>query len=129
MGSTNVLVIIIVVQILMMINMFKTGNSTKLPSTILIFGDSTMDTGNNNYINTILKGNHPPYGQNFPGHIPTSRFSDGELVPDFIASTLQIKEAVPPFLQQNFSDDELLSGVAFASARSGWDDLTTLAIS
>ncbi|TXG49443.1 hypothetical protein EZV62_025318 [Acer yangbiense] len=105
----------------------KYSNSTKLPSTILIFGDSTMDTGNNNYINTILKGNHPPYGQNFLGHIPTGRFSDGKLVPDFIASTLQIKEAVPPFLQPNLSDDELLSGVTFASAGSGWDDLTTLA--
>ncbi|KAK4835617.1 hypothetical protein QYF36_012122 [Acer negundo] len=127
MGSTNVSVIIIVVQILMMINMFKTGNSTKLPSTILIFIDSTMDTGNNNYINTILKGYHPPYGKNFPSHIPTGRFSDGKLVPDFIASTLQIKEVVPPFLQPNLSDDELLSGVTFASAGSGWDDLTTLA--
>ncbi|TXG49447.1 hypothetical protein EZV62_025322 [Acer yangbiense] len=57
------------------------------------------------------------------------RFSDGKLVPDFIASTLRIKEAVPPFLQPNLSDHELLSGVTFASAGSGWDELTTLATS
>ncbi|KAK3232542.1 hypothetical protein Dsin_004423 [Dipteronia sinensis] len=125
MASTNLLAIIFL-QILMIINLFKIGNSKKLPSTILIFGDSTMDTGNNNYITTVMKANHPPYGQNFPGHIPTGRFSDGKLVPDFIASTIRIKEAVPPFLQPNLSDHELLSGVTFASAGSGWDDLTTL---
>ncbi|KAK1572168.1 hypothetical protein Q3G72_028462 [Acer saccharum] len=129
MASTNLLAIIIFLQILMIINLFKIGNSKKLPSTILIFGDSTMDTGNNNYITTLTKANHPPYGQNFPGHIPTGRFSDGKLVPDFIASTLRIKEAVPPFLQPNLSDHELLSGVTFASAGSGWDELTTLATS
>ncbi|KAI9157191.1 hypothetical protein LWI28_018215 [Acer negundo] len=103
-------------------------NITNFPSTILIFGDSTVDTGNNNYIKTLAKGNYLPYGQDFPGHIPTGRFSNGKLVPDFIASALGIKsEAVPPFLDPNLSDDQLLSGVSFASGGSGFDDLTTLA--
>ncbi|XVE80962.1 hypothetical protein DITRI_Ditri15bG0023800 [Diplodiscus trichospermus] len=70
---------------------------------------------------------HPrhPYGIDFPGHIPSGRFSDGKLVPDFLASSLGIKDAVPPFLDPNLSDDELLTGVSFASAGSGFDDLTT----
>ncbi|KAK2640992.1 hypothetical protein Ddye_022755 [Dipteronia dyeriana] len=121
MASTNLLAIIIL-QILMIINLFKIGNNKKLPSTILILGDSTMDTGNNNYITTVMKANHPPYGQNFPGHISTDRFSNGKLVLDFIASTTRIKEAAPLFLQPNLSDHELLSGVTFASAGSGWDN-------
>ncbi|KAK2996856.1 hypothetical protein RJ639_026546, partial [Escallonia herrerae] len=96
---------------------------TKFPA-ILIFGDSTVDTGNNNYILTIAQGNHRPYGQDFPGHIPTGRFSNGKLVPDFLASALGIKEAVPPFLQPDLSDDELRTGVSFASGGAGFDDLT-----
>ncbi|KHN46112.1 GDSL esterase/lipase [Glycine soja] len=92
---------------------------------ILVFGDSTVDTGNNNYINTLAKGNHLPYGKDFPGHMPTGRFSNGKLVPDFIASMLNLKDTVPPFLDPNLSDEELLTGVSFASGGSGFDDLTT----
>jgi len=94
-------------------------------SSILVFGDSTVDTGNNNYIKTLAKGNHFPYGKDFPGHVPTGRFSNGKLVPDFIASVLNLKDTVPPFLQPNLSHQDLLTGVNFASAGSGFDDLTT----
>lgn len=50
------------------------------------------------------------------------RFSDGKLIPDLLASMLGIKEMVPPFLQPNLSNLELLTGVNFASAGSGYDD-------
>ncbi|KAK8672355.1 hypothetical protein V6N13_110727 [Hibiscus sabdariffa] len=96
----------------------------KFPA-IIIFGDSSVDPGNNNYINTFFKANVTPYGTNFPGHVPTGRFSDGKLVTDFMASTLWIKDVVPPFLAPNLSDDDLRTGVSFASAGSGYDDLTT----
>ena len=111
----------------------KTASSTtsegkpfphKFPA-ILIFGDSTVDPGNNNYILTAFKGNHPPYGIDFPGQIPTGRFSNGKLVPDLLASMLGLKESVPPFLQPSLSDRELLTGVSFASGGSGFDELTT----
>ncbi|XVE80960.1 hypothetical protein DITRI_Ditri15bG0023600 [Diplodiscus trichospermus] len=42
-----------------------------------------------------------------------------------MTTSLGIKEAVPPFLDPNLSEDELRSGVSFASAGSGYDDLTT----
>ncbi|KAL2488582.1 GDSL esterase/lipase [Forsythia ovata] len=105
----------------------NTGNGESMPKfpAILIFGDSTVDTGNNNYIVTPFKGDHLPYGIDFPGHIPTGRFSNGKLVPDILASMLGLKETVPPFLQPNISDHELLTGVSFASAGSGYDELTT----
>ncbi|KAI4305379.1 hypothetical protein L6164_028749 [Bauhinia variegata] len=94
-------------------------------SSILIFGDSTVDTGNNNYILTLFKGNHYPYGRDFPGHVPTGRFSNGKFAADFIASFLNLKDTVPPFLEATLPDDELLSGVSFASAGSGYDELNT----
>ncbi|KAK6927151.1 GDSL lipase/esterase [Dillenia turbinata] len=103
-----------------------TGSPPKFPA-IFVFGDSTVDTGNNNYIKTVAKGNHPPYGKTFPGKVPTGRFSDGKIVPDLLASFLGIKDFVPPFLNPNLPDYELPTGVCFASAGSGYDDLTTVA--
>ncbi|KAK6163806.1 hypothetical protein DH2020_000670 [Rehmannia glutinosa] len=96
----------------------------KFPA-ILVFGDSSVDTGNNNYIITPFKGDHPPYGLDFPGRVPTGRFSNGKLIPDILASLIGLKETIPPFLAPNLSDEEILTGVCFASAGSGYDDLTT----
>ncbi|XP_026441429.1 GDSL esterase/lipase At2g31550-like [Papaver somniferum] len=93
---------------------------------ILIFGDLTVDTGNNNFIRTALKSDHFPYGQEFPSCTATGRFSNGLLVPDLLASSFGIKEFVPPYLDPSLSVDELRTGVSFASAGSGVDDLTTL---
>ncbi|XWS38989.1 hypothetical protein CRYUN_Cryun18bG0011400 [Craigia yunnanensis] len=131
MATSNLFKIIVVVVVWMcLINSCspmkqKHTKQPKFPA-IIIFGDSTVDAGNNNYINTFFKANNPPYGENYPGHIPTGRFSDGKLVPDFLASFLGIKESVPPFLEPNLSDDELRTGISFASAGSGYDDLTTM---
>ena len=96
-------------------------------SSILIFGDSTVDTGNNNYVKTIFRSDHPPYGRDFPDHVPTGRFSNGKLIPDFAASILGMKETVPPFLNQSLTDDDIRTGVCFASAGSGYDEMTTAA--
>lgn len=53
-------------------------------TTIVVFGDSSVDPGNNNFLNTDLKGNFPPYGGNFVNHKSTGRLCDGLLAPDFI---------------------------------------------
>lgn len=58
--------------------------SGPLVPAVLIFGDSIMDTGNNNDIKTVIKCNFPPYGINFTGHQPTGRFSNGKIASDFI---------------------------------------------
>ncbi|KAG6763838.1 hypothetical protein POTOM_031281 [Populus tomentosa] len=76
-------------------NAAKPGPSPKFPA-ILIFGDST----------------------NYPGQKATGRFSDGELVPDMLASALKIKEAVPPFLDPNLSDAEVITGLQASLPRS-----------
>uniref|UniRef100_A0A1D1XSV1 GDSL esterase/lipase At2g30310 n=1 Tax=Anthurium amnicola TaxID=1678845 RepID=A0A1D1XSV1_9ARAE len=94
-------------------------------SSLLVLGDSTVDTGNNNYISTLFVGNHLPYGRDLDGGDATGRFSNGLLVPDFLVSALGIKRRCPPFLDPALSDADVLTGVNFASAGSGFDDATT----
>jgi phospholipase/lecithinase/hemolysin len=105
------------------------ANATTKPlfPAILIFGDSTVDTGNNNYpLPTIFRAEHFPYGMDLPDGKANGRFSNGKLISDIIATKLNIKEFIPPFLQPNLSDQDILTGVCFASAGAGYDDLTSL---
>lgn len=51
---------------------------------IYVFGDSTMDPGNNDYLDTVFRSNFPPYGKDFFNHTPTGRFSNGRLTTDFL---------------------------------------------
>ena len=52
-------------------------------SGFFVFGDSFVDNGNNNYLQTTLKVNYFPYGVDFPTG-PTGRFSNGQNIADFI---------------------------------------------
>nr|BAK04466.1 predicted protein [Hordeum vulgare subsp. vulgare] len=56
----------------------------KVPA-IIVFGDSSVDTGNNNFIPTIARSNFWPYGRDFADGHPTGRFSNGRLATDFIS--------------------------------------------
>ncbi|XVE88142.1 hypothetical protein DITRI_Ditri19aG0044300 [Diplodiscus trichospermus] len=89
-----------------------------------VFGDSTVDPGNNNYISTLFRSNFPPYGKDFIDQTPTGRFTDGKLATDLIASYIGVKEYLPPYLDPSLSIEELMTGVSFASAGSGFDPLT-----
>ncbi|XXG61465.1 hypothetical protein AAC387_Pa05g0072 [Persea americana] len=93
-------------------------------SAMFVFGDSTVDPGNNNYVPTIFKSNFPPYGRDFIQHKPTGRFTNGRLPTDILASYVCLKETIPPYLDKSLSDNDLLTGVSFASAGSGYDPLT-----
>ncbi|CAN0871287.1 GDSL esterase/lipase EXL3 [Linum grandiflorum] len=88
---------------------------------IFVFGDSILDTGNNNYLTTWNKCNFPPYGRNFLSGKPTGRFSDGKIISDLLAESLGIKDLLPPYLDPNIGAKDLLTGVAFASGGSGYD--------
>uniref|UniRef100_A0A7N0TYV8 GDSL esterase/lipase n=1 Tax=Kalanchoe fedtschenkoi TaxID=63787 RepID=A0A7N0TYV8_KALFE len=100
------------------------ATSSSFPA-ILVFGDSLVDTGNNNFIPTLFRANHAPYGRDFPGGEPTGRFSNGRLMVDFLAEHLKIKDTVPPALQPELDENDLRTGVNFASAGSGYDDITS----
>lgn len=53
-------------------------------SCMLVFGDSTVDPGNNNRLPTEFKADFLPYGKDFFDGRPTGRFCDGRLAIDFI---------------------------------------------
>ncbi|KAJ3693316.1 hypothetical protein LUZ60_008796 [Juncus effusus] len=92
---------------------------------ILVFGDSTVDSGNNNCIPTITKSNFPPYGRDFYDRKPTGRFSNGRLSTDFISEAFGLLPAIPAFLDPQYRIEHNYSAVCFASAGSGFDDETT----
>ncbi|CAN1322984.1 GDSL esterase/lipase EXL3 [Linum perenne] len=91
---------------------------------IIIFGDSIMDTGNNNNLPTAIKCNFPPYGIDFHGGHSTGRFCDGKIPSDIIAEELGITESIPAYLDPNVQISDLLTGVSFASGGAGFDPLT-----
>lgn len=97
--------------------------NVKVPA-ILVFGDSIVDPGNNNYLQTISKANFLPYGRDFEGGKPTGRYSNGKIPSDLIAEELGIKELVPPYLDPSLKISDLLTGVSFASGASGFDPIS-----
>ncbi|KNA10649.1 hypothetical protein SOVF_142320 isoform B, partial [Spinacia oleracea] len=94
-------------------------------SSLLVFGDSSVDPGNNNRITTTMKSNFLPYGMDFVGGRPTGRFCDGKLGTDFVADAIGYASTIPGFLDPNITKEDLLHAVSFASAGSGYDDLTS----
>ncbi|XP_038683314.1 GDSL esterase/lipase At2g42990-like [Tripterygium wilfordii] len=96
----------------------------KIPA-IIVFGDSTVDSGNNNYIPTIAKADFRPYGRDFPGGTPTGRFCNGQLPPDFTSEALGLKPIIPAYLDTNYDISDFSTGVCFASAATGYDNVTS----
>ncbi|KAK2987037.1 hypothetical protein RJ640_004763 [Escallonia rubra] len=94
-------------------------------SSIIVFGDSSVDSGNNNHISTILKSNFGPYGRDFYGGQPTGRFSNGRIPTDFISDAFGMKPIVPAYLDPSYNITDFVTGVCFASAGTGYDNATS----
>lgn len=62
------------------------GDSRRTASfeAVIMFGDSIVDTGNNNQLKTPTKCNFLPYGRDFDGGVPTGRFSNGKVPSDLL---------------------------------------------
>nr|AFK46089.1 unknown [Medicago truncatula] len=108
---------------------YKTKGLIKLPPNVTVpaviaFGDSIVDSGNNNDLKTLVKCNFPPYGKDFQGGVPTGRFCNGKIPSDILAEQFGIKGYVPAYLDPNLKSSDLLTGVGFASGASGYDPLT-----
>ncbi|KAH7867425.1 hypothetical protein Vadar_033153 [Vaccinium darrowii] len=89
---------------------------------LYVFGDSFLDTGNNDYINTstLYRANFWPYGETF-FRFPAGRFSDGRLMSDFTAEYAKLP-LTRPFLQPGIEKDYNFiykNGVNFASSGAG----------
>ncbi|XP_065850258.1 GDSL lipase-like [Euphorbia lathyris] len=85
--------------------------STVNAAALFIFGDSLVDTGNNNYIIPHNRANSIPYGHNAFSGEPTGRFSDGRVIVDYIAEYAKLP-LIPPFLQPSA---DFTHGANFAS--------------
>ncbi|XP_059663812.1 GDSL esterase/lipase At5g45950 [Cornus florida] len=97
---------------------------------VLVFGDSSVDPGNNNHLALAPKSNFQPYGRDFlNGSRPNGRFTDGRLATDFIAEALGYTNIIRPYLDPYIKKADLLHGVSFASAGSGYDEFTAINIS
>ncbi|KAJ4971017.1 hypothetical protein NE237_004116 [Protea cynaroides] len=92
--------------------------SSPLAPALYVFGDSLVDSGNNDFLNTSAKANYNPYGIDFPPG-PTGRFTNGKTFADFLAKYLGLPFA-PPFL--GLSEDqksETITGMNYASGSAG----------
>ncbi|KAF7805249.1 GDSL esterase/lipase [Senna tora] len=83
-----------------------------------VFGDSLVDSGNNNYLATSARADSPPYGIDYPTRRPTGRFSNGFNIPDLISQRLGAESALP-YLSPQLRGEKLLVGANFASAGIG----------
>lgn len=113
-----------------LISFFLVDARIALPPNVTVpaligFGDSIIDSGNNNQVATIAKCNFPPYGKDFMGGKPTGRFSNGRIPTDFLAEALGLNKYLPAYLDPNLKPEELLTGVCFASGGAGFDPLTS----
>ncbi|CAL5050226.1 unnamed protein product [Urochloa decumbens] len=81
------------------------------PPPMYVFGDSSLDVGNNNYLPgaSVPRANMSYYGIDFPG-VPTGRFSNGDNIADFVGRLLV--------------STALEIGVSYASGGSGILDCT-----
>ncbi|CAL5074788.1 unnamed protein product [Urochloa decumbens] len=115
--------VLLAISIAMQLLLRGASADSRVPA-VIVFGDSTADTGNNNFIQTLLRGNYTPYGRDFAGGVATGRFSNGRLAADFVSQALGLPPTVPAYLDPGHSIHRLASGVSFASAGSGLDDIT-----
>ncbi|KAK7360226.1 hypothetical protein VNO77_02208 [Canavalia gladiata] len=119
-----VIVVVVLFCPIVVTTISQSKNENYNAPAVMVFGDSIFDTGNNNYIGTFFRADFKPYGRDFIGGKPTGRFSDGKLPSDFFAEILGLKDTLPPYLDPNLKIEDLLTGVSFASAGSGYDPLT-----
>ncbi|KAF5745072.1 GDSL esterase/lipase [Tripterygium wilfordii] len=95
------------------------GSSPQFPS-MFVFGDSLVDNGNNNYLNSLAKANYVPYGIDFKEG-PTGRFCNGENLVDVLNEFLGLP-LLPSFATTSSGSTagkDIVHGVNYASAAGG----------
>ncbi|KAM3408224.1 hypothetical protein ACQJBY_001421 [Aegilops geniculata] len=136
-GATRRLILIITALVALMLLQrpscctaaSQPSSSQTRPPALILFGDSIVDPGNNNGLTTAVRCDFAPYGQDFPAHNATGRFSNGKIVGDILAARMGLKQYVPAYLGTELSDSDLLTGVSFASGGCGFDPLTAEIVS
>ncbi|KAE7996330.1 hypothetical protein FH972_001061 [Carpinus fangiana] len=104
------------IVLLILINTWCKAQAAPQVPCYFIFGDSLVDNGNNNQLQSLARANYLPYGIDFPGG-PTGRFSNGKTTVDVIAELLGFDDYIPPYVSA--SGQDILKGVNYASAAAG----------
>ncbi|KAK4347294.1 hypothetical protein RND71_033633 [Anisodus tanguticus] len=120
MGAGEVRRLIMVLLGLNLVEYYGAKGDPQVPC-YFIFGDSLVDNGNNNNINSLARANYLPYGIDYPGG-PTGRFSNGKTTVDVVAELLGFDDYIPPYASARGED--ILRGVNYASAAAGIRDET-----
>ncbi|XP_052205338.1 GDSL esterase/lipase At2g23540-like [Diospyros lotus] len=86
-----------------------------------VFGDSLVDAGNNNYLQTLSRANIRPNGIDFkPSNgNPTGRYTNGRTIGDIIGEELGQPNYAVPFLAPTATGKTILHGVNYASGGGG----------
>ncbi|BBN18591.1 hypothetical protein MPTK1_8g03750 [Marchantia polymorpha subsp. ruderalis] len=93
-------------------------NPEAAPPASFVFGDSLVDSGNNNYIASLARANYASNGIDFEGGQATGRFCNGRHVPDIIGQSLGLPFA-PAYLNPATKGTAILKGVNYASGGAG----------
>lgn len=59
---------------------------SSLVPALFIIGDSSVDCGTNNFLATLARADHLPYGRDFDTHRPTGRFCNGRIPVDYLGN-------------------------------------------
>ncbi|KAH0711666.1 hypothetical protein KY289_007625 [Solanum tuberosum] len=105
--------------ILSLLLIIGVGISQSEARAFFVFGDSLVDSGNNNYLATTARADSPPYGIDYPTRRATGRFSNGYNIPDIISQQIGSSESPLPYLSPALTGQRLLVGANFASAGIG----------
>ncbi|KAH9719131.1 Lipase GDSL domain-containing protein [Citrus sinensis] len=92
--------------------------SHPLVPALFVIGDSSVDSGTNNFLGTFARADRLPYGRDFDTHQPTGRFSNGRIPVDYLALRLGLP-FVPSYLNQTGGVEGMIHGVNYASAGAG----------
>ncbi|CAL5039710.1 unnamed protein product [Urochloa decumbens] len=120
------------VQVLVVGTVVVAGAGARPPA-MYVFGSSIVDVGNNNYLPgaAVARANRPYNGIDFPGSIPTGRFSNGYNTADYVAKNMGFVLSPPAYLSlaPNSTSSPLVlaalsSGVNYASGGAGILDST-----
>ncbi|XP_057529646.1 GDSL esterase/lipase At2g23540 [Amaranthus tricolor] len=115
----NMILSLIIIVIISMVR--KSTADDNLLGASFIFGDSLVDAGNNNYLNTLSKADMTPNGIDFKasGGNPTGRFTNGRTIGDIVGEELGIPNYAIPFLAPNATGKAIFYGVNYASGGGG----------
>ncbi|KAJ0977642.1 hypothetical protein J5N97_013116 [Dioscorea zingiberensis] len=97
------------------------GKGDKTSPVCFIFGDSLVDAGNNNYLQTLSRADIPPNGIDFKASNgqPTGRYTNGRTIADIILEELGQQNYPQPFLAPDTKGPSILHGVNYASGGGG----------